>query len=290
LDALQSDIAGSKRVKALLSGWKTQDGKKRHAYSKWQGAHWVLADLADIGYPSGDESLIPLRERVYDWLLSDGHKDRFLCINGKWRRCASQEGNAIYYLNTLGLADDRTLELVDRLEEMQWPDGGWNCRKTPNAQHSSFMETITPMRGLIAHAKHNNSRKAKTMAKAAADIFLKRELYLGQRDGNVIKPSFIKLHYPTYWHYDILFALKVLGEGDLIDRKKCSKALDLLESKRLADGGFASESPYYRPIGAAGSGNCKVRWGSTGKKSMNEFVTVEALSVLKDAGRGVTAA
>lgn len=40
-----------------------------HPYSKWYGAHWILVTLADLGYPPGDQGLVPLREQVYGWLL-----------------------------------------------------------------------------------------------------------------------------------------------------------------------------------------------------------------------------
>ena len=51
------------------------DGKlTTHPYSKWHGAHWVLSLLADLGYPEGDNFLIPLREQVYNWLFSEKHE------------------------------------------------------------------------------------------------------------------------------------------------------------------------------------------------------------------------
>lgn len=285
LTALQHEIASSERVKALLSERDPKGCIPLHPYAKWRGAHWVLADLADLGYPSGDENLIPLREQVYEWLFSEEHIDSSVLIADKWRRHASQEGNAMYYLNTLGLADERTELLARRLQEMQWPDGGWNCRKDMDAEHSSFMESITPLRGHIAHAKANPKSSVHDRIEETADIFLKRQLFVRQSNGNVMNSSFKKLHHPLYWHYDILFGLKVLNEGDMLPDDRCNKALDLLESKRLPDGGFAAEAQFYRPRPSNRSFNCNVRWGKTGKKSMNEFVTVEALTVLKAAGR-----
>ena len=127
-------------VRTLLSE-RGPDGKIPHsAYAKWQGAHWVLALLADLGYPPGDRSLIPLREQVFDWLLSEHHFQRIRTISGRTWRCASQEGNALYAMLTLGLADERCDELARRLAAWQWPDGGWNCDKKPEACHSSLMK------------------------------------------------------------------------------------------------------------------------------------------------------
>ncbi|MFN2521162.1 MAG: hypothetical protein ABR525_08970, partial [Candidatus Limnocylindria bacterium] len=64
--ALREEIRGSPRVRALLSR-RTQLGRAgtaRQVYYKWQGLHWVLAALADLGYPPGDEGLYPIRDRV----------------------------------------------------------------------------------------------------------------------------------------------------------------------------------------------------------------------------------
>lgn len=128
---VQEEIRVSPRVRHLLSERGADGSIPYHPYSKWQGAHWVLAGLADIGYPPGDARLIPLREQVCEWLLGKGHELGIRAIAGRVRRCASQEGNALYALLTLGLADERTDELAFRLTKWQWPDGGWNCDKRP---------------------------------------------------------------------------------------------------------------------------------------------------------------
>ena len=282
---LQKEIKTSPRVRSLLSERDRNREIPYHPYAKWCGAHWVLADLADIGYPSGDESLFPLREQVYKWLLSKHHEKRIKAIEGRTRRCASQEANVVYYLHTLGLADARTDELAERLMKWQWPDGGWNCDKNPEASNSSFMESLIPLRAIGLHAKRTGSRKAEDTAKRAASIFLKRRLYKRQKDGSVISDHFIALHYPCYWHYDILFGLKVIAEVGFIDDKRCNNALELLESKRLPDGGFPAEKKYYRVTEKRTSGRSLVDWGGTSKKRMNEFITVDALYVLKRSGR-----
>ena len=67
--ALQQEIASSDRVQSLLS-LRGDDGRIvtfRNEYDKWKGAHWVLATLADIGYPSGDASLEPVRDQLLDF-------------------------------------------------------------------------------------------------------------------------------------------------------------------------------------------------------------------------------
>ena len=63
---LQGVIRRSARVTALLEG---HDAARASTYAKWGGAHWVLASLADLGYPAGDDRLVALRDEVLEtWL------------------------------------------------------------------------------------------------------------------------------------------------------------------------------------------------------------------------------
>ncbi len=282
---LQEDVKTSRRVQTLLS---QRDGEGRipgHPYKKWTGAHWTLVALADLGYPPGDLSLVPLREQVYDWLYSEKHITSIFAIKGRVRRCSSQEGNALYALMRLGLADNRTLQLAESLTRWQWPDGGWNCDKRPEAMNSSFMETLIPLRALTLYARLSSDTKSAQTALRASEVFLRRNLFRRTSDGSVIHPDFTKLHYPPYWHYDILFALQVMAETGFIGDPRCAQALDLLESKRLPGGGFPAEGRYYTTGERAPSNRSLVDWGGVSKKKMNEFVTVNALYVLKAAGR-----
>ena len=281
---LRQRIPGSSLVQTLLSD-RNEGRIPYHPYSKWLGAHWVLACLADLGYPPGDRGFQPLFEQVYAWLLSKGHLENVKTIAGRARRCASQEGNALYAAIALGLADQRSQELAERLIRWQWPDGGWNCDRRPEAENSSFMETLTPMRGLAFYARASGDPAAGRSVELAAQVFLKRFLYKRQSDGSVISQDFIKLHYPCYWHYDILFGLKVMAEAGFIEDPRCQPALDLLETKRLPGGGFPAEARYYHLTDRQVSGRSRVDWGGTSKVRWNEFVTVDALSVLKASGR-----
>lgn len=286
--ALQENIRASPRVQSLLSE-RGADGKiPYHPYAKWYGAHWVLATLADLGYPPGDTSLIPLREQVLDCWLSRHHITSVRVIQGRARRCASQEGNALYALIALGLADERADQLARNLLKWQWTDGGWNCDKKPEAVNSSYHESLLPLRALALYGKHTGCREVLEAVRRAAEVFLKRRLFRRQRDGSVINERFTKLHYPAYWHYDVLAALKVMAEAGFIGDERCQEALDLLESKRLSDGGFPAEERLYRVTNqktATGRSASLVNWGPVSQRQMNEFVTADALTVLKAAGR-----
>lgn len=290
---LQQEVRTSIRVQTLLSDRDSEGRIPCHPYKKWYGAHWVLTALADLGYPPGDSSLNPLREQELDWLLSDKRAESLLTVEGRVRRCASMEGNGLYSLLALGLIDDRLDELANRLMKWQWPDGGWNCDKRPSAHHSSFMETAIPMRALALYARLSGNPRARTAVERAADVFLKRHLYLGMRSGQPIDTAFTLLHYPIYWHYDILWGLKLMTEVGLIGDERCRPALSLLESYRLPDGSFPAHKKLYKPANLKAivpidqrlSGYSLVNWGSASGSQMNEFITVDALAVLRQAGR-----
>ena len=281
----RNELETSPIIQRLLSDRKDDGCIPYHPYDKWFGAHWVLSILADLSYPEGDESLRPLMEQCYEWLLSKDHQKYIRVINGRVRRCASQEGNCVYYSLALGLSDDRTEELVARLLKWQWEDGGWNCDKHPEASVSSFNETLIPLRGLSWYIKFTADPKVKQAVDRASEVFLKRHLIKRLRDGQIIDQKFIKLHFPNYWHYDFLFALNVMSEAGLIHDQRCAESLDLLENNCLPDGGFPAEEKYYRVDDKKLAGHSRVNWGGTSKIYSNPFVSLDALIVLKRSGR-----
>jgi len=310
--ALQQEIKLSNRVQRLLSG-RTEDGKLNpisNPYQKWHGAHWVLVHLAEMCFPKGDSSLLPLREQVYDYWLCEKMQRLVECnseseaarvngvpvIQGKARRCASQQGNALFSTLALGIADHRAETIVSLLLKWQWPDGGWNCDKSPDAKVSSFYESLIPLRALALYSQSAQGAQSvpdgaiHSSIGKATEVFLTRRMFRGKRDGQVINAEFLKLHYPCYWHYDILFGLKVMSECGLIKDPRCEEALNILESKELPDGGgWPAEGRYYQISAAEDAkpkpNSDKVSWGTNSKKCMNEWVTADALFVLSRAGR-----
>jgi hypothetical protein len=183
------EVRGSGRVRTLLSE-RGLDGRiPFHPYrAKWYGAHWVLVTLAELGYPAGDRSLVPLREQVLGWLLSEEYTNRLIGrVRGRIRIHASIDGNAVHALLALGLADDRVEGLVARLLAAQWPDGGWNCDRRASGATSSFTESLIPLRALVLHAKVTGSAASGRAAERAAEVFLSRRLFRRRRDGSVIR-------------------------------------------------------------------------------------------------------
>jgi hypothetical protein len=292
---LREEIRGSERIRRLLA--PCLSAGRPGAYAKWQGAHWVLAALADLGYPPGDPALHPLRDQVFDTWLDESYYLEFEAttksaayrrrgvpvMRGRYRRCASQQGNALRFLIALGLADSRGDALVERLLHWQWPDGGWNCDKNPAAGTSSFCETLLPMRGLAAYSSLDGGSAA-AAARRAAEVLLARRLAYRVSTGTLIHPEFAKLHYPLYWHYDVLGGLKGVAELGLLGDARCADALDLLESLRLADG-WPAHARYYRVSASVALHHDSVDWGGASTRRANPWVTADALAVLRAASR-----
>jgi hypothetical protein len=271
----------------------------KSVYAKWQGAHWALAALADIGYPQGDPSLFPAKDLILNHWLSPNYFTQFETnrkaeayqkagiprMRGRYGAHASQQGYALYFLTRLGLGDLRLDALVERLLHWRWPNGGWNCDKNPQASHSSFTETLLPMKGLFVYSQAKKDKSLRKAAHDAAEIFLRRGLFKRVTNGRVMNLEFTFLHYPLYWHYDILAGLKAMAEMGLARDPRCGEAQDWLEAKQLLGGGWPAEMRYYRVSKKIQLGTDDFNWGGTGRKVLNEWVTTDALYVLRVAGR-----
>ncbi len=299
--ALEREIRDSPRVERLLtrSREKFTAGTFGGIYRYWQGIHWALTALADIGYPDGDPALRPVLDRAaamwtlpqYDRTLAvtgttvAPARDAVLCLNGKYRRCASQQGNALLYLSRLGQGAEPAAHLADLLARWQWEDGGWNCSRSPSAHVSSFMETLSPLRGLAAYAEVSGAPKALRTAQRAAEPFLERRMFRRRTDGSVMRPRFLQLHYPLYWYYDVLGGLKGMAEVGRIRDPRCAEALDWLEGRELPAGGWPADARQYHVSAAYEHGAEYVDWGAPARRRANDWVTTDALYVLNAAGR-----
>jgi hypothetical protein len=73
-------------------------------------------------------------------------------------------------------------------------------------------ETLLPMRGLAAYARASGDPAAAEAARRAGQVLLERRLLYRRSNGRLIRRDWANLHYPVYWRYDVLAALKGLVE------------------------------------------------------------------------------
>ena len=270
------------KVSALLAGQRPEGGFGGHPYRKWTGAHWRLVSLVELAVPEGEPRSVRAAQTVLDWLTSDRHRSAIATIDGLVRRCASQEGNALAVCSRLGLAGDRRVQLLaESLVEWQWPDGGWNCDVQASGRRSSFHESLPACWGLFEYGRATGESRAVEAARRTAQLFLEHRLFRSLRTGEVVHRSWLALHYPPYWHYDLLQALLVLSRMGLAGDPGAADAIEVLERRRLRDGRWRPGGYWWSPPGSAGGNVEVVDWGRSGP---NEMITLNALRVLKSAG------
>ena len=254
------------RIRALLRDYPG------HPYKKWQGAHWRLLSLVELGLTEGDDRIFGAVDRVLKWLLNPRRQTPR--ISGRYRQCASMDGNGLLVCCRLGMqADPRVIELATRLKRWQWPDGGWNCDRRPGVTHSSFHESLPPLRCLAAHGGFPEATAR------AAEFFLRHRMFRSESDREVINQEWLELHWPAYWHYDFLLGLRAITEAGLVRDDRASEALDHLESQRGPDGKWRANGRRYWL--RRGDSNVDVLdWSDAA-----DVLTGQALTVLRAAGR-----
>jgi hypothetical protein len=269
-------------VRALLSGQEPDGGFGADAYRKWTGAHWRLVSLVELEVPRGDPRARAALETVLNWLTGPGYRGSRRRTDGVILSHASMEGNALAVACRLGMAEDaRARQLAESLVAWQWPDGGWNCDARASGRRSSFHETHASMWGLFEYGGATGERPAQRAAERAADLFLSHRVFRRSGDGDQIHRSWTVIHYPPYWHYDVLQALHLLARMGRARDERARDALDLLEQRRLPDGRWQAGGYWWQPPGAARAVEA-LDWQ---RGAPNEMITLNALRVLRAAGR-----
>jgi hypothetical protein len=203
--------------------------------------------------------------------LAEIHKRR---IDGRVRRCASQDG-ALQACLDVGLRGDPRLDTIaESLVERQWPDGGWNCDRHPHVTHSSFNETWGPILGLARYG-------ATDTAARGAEFLLLHRVVFSHRTGEPAHPVMLKVHFPAYWHNDLLAGLRTIAASVGLSDARASDALNLIEAKRGENGTWRPEGKWWKRPGSNGSNVEVVDWGLCA----SELLTQQAEGVLGAAGR-----
>jgi len=264
------------RIRALLDGQRPDGGFGVHAYAKWTGAHWRLVSLVELGLPAVEPRARRAYATVLDWLFSRSHR-KVPRIDGRYRRCASQEGNALAVGVRLGLVEDeRVGELARSLVEWQWPAGGWNCDRRPATSHPSFHESITPLWGLAEYAAATGDTAAAEAAARAAEMFLEHRLFRSHTTGAVGDRRWLDLHWPPYWAYDFGWGLTVLARAGALPDERAREALALLRARQGDDGRWSTDrrwTNFSRRDPIAGPA-----------RAPSELLTLNALRTLRAAG------
>jgi hypothetical protein len=279
--AAKARIPKGARLRALFSGQRPDGGFGVHWYKKWAGTTWRLVSAVELGVPPESASARRAANHVLDRLplvRTEPHR-----VRDRFRLHASVIGNPLGVCARLGMARDPRVRRVARsLVRWQWPDGGWNCDSSVAARHSSFYESLAPLWGLNEYLRATHDDTVRAAVDRAAELFLRHRLFRSCHGDAVMDPRWLRLHYPVYWHYDILQGLRVLQQAGKLGDPRTREALDLVESKRAEDGTWHAEGRFWRrgPVNAPNTE--VVDWGAEGP---NELITLNALRVLAASGR-----
>lgn len=133
--------------------------------------------LVELGLPAREPSAISACQSILGFWADPQRLAAVPVVEGRVRRHASQEGNAVAVSCRLGLADDpRVALLVQQLLVSQWADGGWNCDMRPAAGHSSFHETLPALWGLHELRSRVRDGICADAVRRAGDLLLEHEV------------------------------------------------------------------------------------------------------------------
>jgi hypothetical protein len=261
-------------------GWGKQlmecqhpDGHWGLAYyqPKWTSTHYSLFLLRTFEYPADEPSVKSIIEKILAEMIGIGggitpslnYRHSECCITGMFF-------NAACYFH----ASQSKLEtIVDYLLDQPLPDGGFNCRHPRNmVHHGSMHTTISVLEGLWEYERQGYRYRIgeiRAVRLKAQEFLLMHFLYLSDKDGRVIDPRFLSMHWPYHWHYDVMRALEYFCACDTFDHR-LMPALDWLIHQGK-HGKWPLSAPY--------AGKVHFKLDRSGKDSA--INTVRALTILR---------
>jgi len=236
--------------------WPPDDGSYN---PKFTATVWQLMLLGELGVPR-----TLWIERAVEHFFSQHQMENgaFCCGTIGGREGIVEEpclsGNMLRTLLVLGYSEDqRVRKGMNWLPELQFDDGGWNCDfPDRNPTHSSFMSTIEPLWAYSEIPRPRWTRKMKNSIERAAEFLLAHRIYKSHHDlrpvklrdmskifsGNVVT----KFHFPMYYYYDALHALRILTKLGYEDDERIGDAVDLVLSKVTPEGRWLLDGDWVR--------------------------------------------
>lgn len=283
-------VADGPKARSLLEGLGP-DGAPGEGWGG--GPQWRLLALFDLGVPGDEPRIRAAAEWVVDSALRrPQHNGHPTIIDGLHRFCANVEGNALTVALGSGMdpSDPRVVQLAGALIDWQWPDGGWNCHRNAR-RRSTFHESLSAAQGLHRYCQATGNKAAHVAVRRTAELFLQHRLIFSLGSGTpsrrqprppaageVINERWQKLSYPSYWHYDVLSALRFLAELDRCGDDRASDAINLLRGRRRSDGLWAADRQWWSIGGSSRQQQEVVDWGRAGQPS--EMITFHAMRIL----------
>ena len=198
----------------------------------WWTNMYSLLFLRDLGVDPANaraRSAIDLVRDNVTWGPEFGNSPFF---EGEVEPCIN--GRVVALGAYFGVRSDR---LVDRLLGEELADGGWNCEAERGSVRSSFHTTICVLEGLLAYEEAFGATSAVTDARRRGEEYLlERRLLRRLSTGEIIKPEWTQLAFPTLWHYDVLRGLDYFRAARRQPDARLDEAFAIVRERRQSDG------------------------------------------------------
>ena len=224
---------------------------------RWGGAAW------NRGWSSTMHVLMLLKEMGLDPACEQARRAMGLVRDRvTWRGCGPREcdGHSFFegevepcingQVAAVGAYFGQDVRgIVDRLLSEQLPDSGWNCEAANGSTRSSFNTTICVLEALLEHERAVGASPEVSGARLRGqEYLLERRLYRRRSTGEIIErdrkggAAWTRFAFPTWWHYDVLRGLEYLRRAGVVPDERVAEAIDLVVSKRDADGRWPLET------------------------------------------------
>jgi len=248
-DAPAKEVA-AERARVATEGWGARLLALRRADGLWDtgapGTEEIsllaLLMLRDMGLDPSSEQARDAIDRVRDnatWHAGGPWRGTPL-FNGEVEPCIN--GRVVTAGGYFGVDVSK---IVERLLGEQMADGGWNCEQENGSTRGSFHTTIDVIEGLLEYERSQGvAAHVKAARERGQEYLLERKLLRRLSTGELVDPAFTRFSFPTGWHYDALRGLEYLRDAGVTPDPRVAEAIDLVRSKRDADGRWPLENPH----------------------------------------------
>ena len=245
-----ADQVAAERARVATEGWGARLLALRREDGLWHtgtsDSEWpsllALSMLRDMGLDASSEVARKAIRLVRD--------------NATWHSRGPWHGNPVFAGEVEPCINGRVVTvgsyfgvdvigIVERLLDEQMADGGWNCEQENGSTRGSFHTTINVLEGLLEHERAIGGSAEVTAARERGqEYLLERRMLRRLSSGELIDPAFTLFSFPTGWHYDVLRGLDYLRAAGVPPDARVAEAMDLVRSKRDAEGRFPLENPH----------------------------------------------
>jgi hypothetical protein len=224
---------------AGASWWQSLPAHRQGTlFPEWTSTAWTLMLLRTFGLDPASEEARRAVGRIRDQVAWEHDGEPFFsgevepCINGKVVALGAHFGEDVR-------------AIVDRLLGEQMSDGGWNCEQENGSTRGSFHTTIDVLDGLLEYERAVSATPQVSAARLRGqEYLLERRMLRRLSTGEVIDPDWTHFSFPTYWHYDVLRGLDYLRAAGVAPDERVAEAIELVESRRDADGRWHLENQH----------------------------------------------